>query len=163
MTQRRPMLAKLPLPHPRVIRQMLIPDMNRLLSDYLTHYRPMLRNHHKDIYSVGMQKRFARLAKNNKVLIATNPAPEAQEAKRDILGWIMFKRWQDEALIVHYLYVRAPFREQGLARELLAAAGYRDNMPIVATHRFRLDRKQTKRYQVAPNEFLLEEISEWQS
>lgn len=145
-----------------MFRDMLVLDMNRLLSDYITHYRPMMRSHHKDIYSVGMQRRFARLARKNKVLLAVDPDPVARTEKRDILGWIMFKRWEDSALIVHYIYVRMAYREQGLARALLAAAGWQPGMPIIASHKFRLNRRKCKAYKIEPNEFILEELIEWE-
>lgn len=143
------------------MRAMLVVDMNRLLSDYITHYRPMVKEHDKAVYSVGMQKRFARLAKKSRVLIAYDPDPAAMGEKRDILGWIMYRRWQTKALILHYVYVRQAYRGQGLGRALLAAAGWRPGMPIVATHRHRLYRKQLGNYDVVRNEFILEELSEW--
>ncbi len=144
-----------------VMRDMLLTDLNRILSDWLTHYRPRMLRVPKDVYSVGMQKRIARHAKRNKILLAVDPDPEALPNKRDILGWICFKPWADDVILVHYMYVRCECRDQGLGRALLAAAGWRPGMWILSGHDCALPRALRRRYGFSHNPFLLEEVSEW--
>lgn len=149
-----------PLPQ-FTVRDMLVNDMHCLMADYIKHYRPMMKGHQSEIYSVGMQKRFARMARMNNVLLAVDADPKAFAERRDILGWLIFKRWDTRAIIVHYIYIKKSYREQGLSKALLAAAGWREGLPIIASHKYRIDRRIVKKHKILINEFILEEISEW--
>lgn len=149
-----------PLPH-FIMRPMLITDMNRVMKDWIKHYRSQSRAP-ADVYSIGMQRRFARHARNgNKILIAADPDPSAAGEKRDILGWICFRPWDESVVCVHYIYVRNEYRTQGLGSALLAAAGWSPSMFIISGHRCALPRKLRTRYKFSYNEFLLEEVNEW--
>lgn len=155
--------AEMPRPLPVfALRPMLQPDLNLVLRDWMTHYRKQMYKTPDRVYYVGMQKRIARHARKAKMLIAVDVDEKAAAEKRDILGWICFNEWDDNCIIVHYVFVKRCFRAQGLGRALMAAAGWRPNTVVVLSgHKCALPRQLQKRYNFHHNPFLLEEILEW--
>jgi GNAT superfamily N-acetyltransferase len=91
-------------------------------------------------------------------LIATQPCLVAhQDGDRDQLyGWVCFAEPEGSELVVHYVYVKRPFRRFGIARHLLRAAGWQPGTSIVATQTSYLseDGKLMTRYRVEHNLFL---------
>lgn len=148
-----------PVP-PYTIRQMMIGDMNKILSDYVAHYRTMMSHVNAEVYSKGMQARFGRLALRNKMLVAANPCSDAIANKKDICGWLMYYKFT-EAFVLHYIYVPREYRMQGVARALMETAGWREGMPIHASHKFRFKTPFQRRLKLIHNPFLLEAVAEW--
>ena len=80
-----------------------------------------------NLYYDGMRRRVNRLLgdKNNGVIIACDPqVPEM------IYGWLLFGRNN----IIHYIYVKANYRLQGIASMLVGAA-IEELEPVLYTHR----------------------------
>lgn len=127
----------------------------------MTHYRKRMPRVADRLYYTGMQRRFARHAKRNKILVAVDPDPKAASEQRDILGWICFKPWDTKCLVVHYIYITKCYRDQGLGTALLAAAGWHPKMVILSGHECVLPRAIKRRYGYFHNPFLLEEVAEW--
>lgn len=151
-----------PLPDNILLRPMEQPDINKILADYLRHHRRHMRGHGPETYKAGMHRRFVRMARCSNALLACDPSPEALENTRDIMGWLIYMMYEKRALIVHFVYISEAYREQGLCRKLFEAAGWKEGMPIVATHEYRnLDRKKRRQHNVMLNKFILEELHEW--
>ena len=62
-----------------------------------------------------------------------------------VLGWLCAQR-TPKFLVVHYCYMKAPFRRFGLARSLLAAFDYCPGEPLVISHKSYICKDLKDRY-----------------
>jgi GNAT superfamily N-acetyltransferase len=72
-------------------------------------------------------------------------------------GFVVYEPPDENDIVVHYLFVKKPFREYGIARRLLESTGWQPNMRIIATHRtWVVDSSSplAKKYNVAFNPYL---------
>lgn len=77
--------------------------------------------------SSGLQRlrdRLSLLWLRAKFIVACDP-----ENPSHLLGWIC-----TEGSVIHYVYVKSAYREQGLARTMIAAAGLASSDVLYATH-----------------------------
>jgi GNAT superfamily N-acetyltransferase len=96
---------------------------------------------HVDEWQDVMVRQIARVLDRPGVFVWVAADPKFAESKADILGWIAVERdfdvpvrvWRDgkrlaaleqsPAPLVHYVYVRQPYRRSGVARRLFHVAG----------------------------------------
>jgi hypothetical protein len=93
--------------------------------------RGVFRDATNDDYFEGVQRRIMKVSQTARVVIACD-----REKPWYIYGYCVAETPSDDhvPLVVHYTFVKNPFRRQGIATEMLKAHGwYRDRI-IVATH-----------------------------
>ena len=101
-----------------VIRPGRASDFNFIMNSYLKSYRnsPEASFMLNDIYFPEHSQRMQRLLKTSQVLTAC-----AADDPDQILGYIVTGKAHYWA-VVHYLYIKYPFRQMGVAKALVAAA-----------------------------------------
>lgn len=106
-------------------------DVGLILNSWLKSYRQSeaARTVTNEIYyseNIGEKARIVSLMRKGQTLVACDPT------EQDIVfGWVC----ADAVIppVVHYVYVKSPYRRRGLARKLLKAAGV-GSAPFLATH-----------------------------
>ncbi len=83
-------------------------------------YKAFFRRFHNPIVDAFFRRPTARV-----MVCANNADPWL------ILGWIAYESWP-EGLILHYIYVKDAFREQGIAAKLLSQT--MKSRPMIFTH-----------------------------
>lgn len=112
-----------------VLRDRVPEDTAYLYSSYLrnVHRAHPLRHVPNSLYYRGQTKRMDRLLEEASFVIACFP-----EEPGEIVGYVIHQPVADTTAI-HYLYVRACYRRQGIGKLLLdSAAG--DSKLLIATH-----------------------------
>lgn len=88
-----------------------------LCHSWLKSFRPSATEVPGVIYHRGQHEVIERLLGRSIVTVACNPEDEAQ-----IFGYLVHEK-RGPVVVLHYVYVKAPFRRLGLARALLAHVG----------------------------------------
>lgn len=93
------------------------PDLAFIFSSWLKSFREseFAKGIPTSLYYREHHRLIERLLERAQVLVACNP-----ESPSQIYGWICFER--SRARVIHYVYVKQPFRELGIAKRLLEAA-----------------------------------------
>lgn len=108
----------------------------------------------EEVFKVGQRTRIFRLLQNHQCAVVR---PEGASDSRKLAGWICYSL--DRATlrpIVHFVYVKAEFRNKGVADLLLTAAGVKPEHGAWSTHnRLRL-KKATRARGIVFNRFLLD-------
>lgn len=88
-------------------------------------------SNHKDVV--------LELLARSKVLVVCNPEYEAQ-----VYGYAVYET-RGDAIVIHFVYVKAPYRELGIGKAMLAVIQGEHisggDLPIVATHATRMFHK----------------------
>lgn len=89
-------------------------DEDFVYSTYLKSYAQSIscRAIPLDLYNAGARRRLDRLLNSDTNILIAHP-PETPEM---IYGWLALRDEQ----VVHYIYVKRPYRQQGIAKALLA-------------------------------------------
>ena len=75
-------------------------------------------------YNLFMSDRMRRLHKRATILVAT-----FVDYDDDLVGWVCA-----EPPLLHYVFVKKIYQNQGVARQLIAAAGFPQDAPVFCTH-----------------------------
>lgn len=111
-------------------------DVPFIFNSWLKSYRNSFfaRDIHSTVYYSEHHKVLEKIIKNNSVLVACNP-----EESNQIYGYIISGKVQN-VIVVHYVYVKQPYRNLGIAKLLGAAVGHDKEVPGFHTHTTRLGR-----------------------
>ncbi len=148
-----------PLPDGYVIRPLQagaeLSELNWVRKAWKLGNRRFKKNIHAKTYAVGMDKLIGHLGLTQKMLVAALPTDI--RGRDEILGFICYRQLapEDPALVVHYLCVKGEYRRNGLALQLLSAAGWRPGMPIVGTAQSHLPSSVRRKWNVFFNDFFL--------
>lgn len=123
-----------------VTRMIEVEDYDFIYHSWLKSYRASWANGtnpvryvNKDIYYQNQKEVIAYLLNNSYTIVAHNP-----EDKDHIFGYIVCQPSQSNVAIVHYCFVKLPFRNWGIGSMLLEEAknytGHDRRYPICATH-----------------------------
>ncbi len=98
-----------------VLREMEKDDESFIYSSWLRSYRgsPITTHMINDVYYDNHKKIIEKLLLEAKVIIACNPEDPSQ-----IYGFICYEDGVPNCSVVHYLYVKYPFRKMGLGTHL---------------------------------------------
>jgi GNAT superfamily N-acetyltransferase len=90
-------------------------DLNLIFSSWLKSYRPSLfaQKISNEVFYKEHHDAVERALKRSTILIASNP-----EDENHVYGWICFED-TGPISVLHYLYVKNPFRGFGIAKQLL--------------------------------------------
>jgi GNAT superfamily N-acetyltransferase len=130
-------------------------ELNWFRSTWKSWLRPFKKKIRVDAFNVSMDRLIAHLALSQRVLVAAGP-PEDDRGDK-MLGAICYKQLgpDDQAMLVHWLYVRRTYRGNGLALLLLQAAGWTPGKPIILTMPTSLSEETCKKWNIYHNEFFL--------
>lgn len=112
------------------LRPAALGDLALIMSSWIGEYRegPIGRLMTDTRYYAEVRPIVERLVTRLPPLVACDPGnPDT------IYGWACGERVTSD-LVVHFLYVRGPWRRWGIARKLLAALGYQAGERVIVTH-----------------------------
>lgn len=128
-------MTKLPIS----FRGIEVGDLNFILNSWLKSYRNSYYaiKIPNQIYYQEQKALISNLLGKSQVVVAVN-----QEDSSQILGFIMFEIGKISLTpVIHYIYVKSPFRKLGIGTELLqeavSQAQYDEGLPLVITHHSR--------------------------
>lgn len=100
------------------LRPMVASDVNFILHSWLESYRksPQVETVLGPVYFRQHHRLLSSLLPGCSVIVLANP-----EDLNQILGWACWQKLSD-FLVLHYVYVKAPFRQLGLARTMVEFA-----------------------------------------
>lgn len=101
-----------------------------------------------EVYFSGQHKVIEGLAKRSTFVIACNPDDESQ-----IYGYSVGET-VDNVTVVHFIYVKEPYRKLGLACTLLAALGHEAGTPYIYTHKTHAAEKLEKKHPMIYHPYL---------
>jgi|SRR5688572_11308790 len=119
------------------IRDLRAGDINFVLKSWLKSYKESMfaTNIPGAVYfDEHKQVIMGELARGSEIVVAVNEEDDDQ-----IIGFLCFDRTRlGTCLIVHYIYVKSPFRKMGVGRVLMDEAigrcDHNPDLPIVITH-----------------------------
>jgi GNAT superfamily N-acetyltransferase len=120
---------------PIKIREYTLEDENFLFHSWLKTYFDALmdmkqaQGMRSDVYYQGQHKRIEGLLARGSTLVACNSEDESQ-----IYGWINYEDLTDGGVILHFVYVKQPFRRVGIAKRLIEIAKY-SKREVFYTHK----------------------------
>lgn len=120
-------------------------DLNFILSSYLKSYRNSMSAIGNDLYFPNQQKVFEEILTRSMIAIACDPEHEDQ-----IFGWGCCEYVAPEHAVLHYLYVKFPFRRNGLAKDIIAALIHENCLFVEYSHNTHASNLITKGYQYNP-------------
>lgn len=103
----------------------------------------------KQIYFGNHKRIIAKILDKSTCLIAANP-----EDDNHILGYIVFDK-HNGLKILHYIYVKAPYRRLGIANFLRKFAFTNESHPIVTSHYTRMSSILKDKWQLVFNPYIL--------
>ena len=123
-------------------RPFLEADTNFILNSWLKSYRSSGVTEHipSTIYFTEHKKTVLRLMEDAKILVCCNPEDEEQ-----IFGWTCY----EEPLIIHFIYVKYPYRKFGMAKSLYNTIG----SPTITSHLPRSYSELKKKYNLIYNPY----------
>jgi hypothetical protein len=112
------------------IRPALEADASFIFNSWLKSFREngIARPVSNEVYFAEQHKLIEKLLKRCTTVIACNPTDPAQ-----IFGWACFER-VDGIFVLHYVYIKHPYRLLGLAKELLKEANHDFTTAGLFTH-----------------------------
>lgn len=108
-------------------------DISMIFNSWLKSYRTSLfaKNIANSVYFLNHHKIIEKLLKSSIVLVACNDKDASQ-----IYGWACAQE-VDGIFCLHYVYVKQPFREIGMARLLINAFGRAEDVAGIYSHHTR--------------------------
>ena len=106
-------------------------DVSFIFNSWLKSFRksPLTHNVNSTIYFTEHHKTIEKLLKTNETLVACNEHDPSQ-----IFGYICAGRYQG-VFVVHYIYVKHPYRGLGLAKGLFQSFKHDPSVACMYTHR----------------------------
>ena len=128
-------------------------DIGFIFSSWLksAHAGPALSIIKSPIYYAQHHKLIEEYFKETQIKIACNPEDTSQ-----ILGYICYEVLTDvePLLVVHYCYVKADFRNLGVAKGLLASTGLESGKPFFYTTATKASEKLNSKLNMAYSPYL---------
>lgn len=124
-------------------------DVNFIMSSWLRSYRETNRHINPVIFYNSQEALIFDLLKKARVYISCNP-----EHKSQIFGYIVFDQIRD-LTIVHYVYVKHPFRRLGIGSELFYSINRTLDLPCIATHHTRIFPEISRAWDIVYNPYIL--------
>lgn len=126
-------------------------DIPFMFNSWLHSYRHSLhvKNISNTVFYGEHHKVLERIMKRSEAVIACNP-----EDPNQIFGYIVYERITG-ILVVHYCYVKQPYRRLGICHQLLNAAGRKKDEPICYTHETFLGNKISGRLRALYNPYVV--------
>jgi GNAT superfamily N-acetyltransferase len=105
-------------------------DIPFIFNSWLQSYRHSIhvKNIANTVYFGEHHKVLERIMKRSEAIIACDPTDQTQ-----IFGYIVYEIITG-VLVVHYAYVKLPYRKLGIMKQLLEKAGRKVNHHFVYTH-----------------------------
>jgi hypothetical protein len=105
-------------------------DIAFIFNSWLESYRGSLhmKNISNTVYYAGHHNLIERIMKRSEAVIACNPEDQTQ-----IYGYIVYEIITG-VLVLHYVYVKQPYRKLGIMKQLLEKAGRKEKVAFVYTH-----------------------------
>lgn len=104
-------------------------DISFIYSSWLKSYAAQNKDQPKITVYKMHRKVVQRLLEDGITLVAC-----MEDDPDQVLGWLCAQRIP-KFLVVHYCYVKAPYRRFGLARALIDAFEYRPGEPVAVSHK----------------------------
>lgn len=135
---------------PILIRRACEEDVNFIFNSWLKSYRNSLfaRNMHNTIYFDQHHKVVERLLKTSEVLIACD-----QKDPSSCYGYIVAEK-VDNIFVLHFTYVKHPFRKFGVATALLNAFDHNLSQASIYTHHTRVAELLAPKYNMVYNPYV---------
>lgn len=102
-----------------------------------------------DIYFEFHKRLVEKILSDSICLLAANPEDESQ-----VFGYIAYRKIKG-LNILHYIYVKAPYRRLGIAEFLLDFVFEKKRQTIVTTHYTRMARVLRRKWNIVFNPYLL--------
>lgn len=115
-------------------------DAALIYSSWLKSYASQNRDQPKATVYRLHQKVAKRLLEESITLVACMDDDASQ-----VIGWLCARR-TPKFLVVHYCYVKAPFRRFGIARALLSAFDHTPGEPVMVSHKGYIVKEIKDRY-----------------
>lgn len=133
-------------------------DASFVISSWLESYRGSDYAKHmpKSVYFDNYKHVVTKLLANTRVIVACNPSDDDQ-----IFGYICFSDLVPHAPVLHYMYVKYPFRKMRIGESLFKEMQRvtEPNGPIICTHANSLFDDKCKKYDLVYNPFLIEKVA----
>jgi hypothetical protein len=123
-------------------------DFNFILNAWMKSYRDSKRLMRSEVFYAGQQNLIAEIAKRRTAVVGCDAA-----APDWIAGFAVGQLLADGTLILDYVYVKSPYRERGIALQLVGSLGWCPGTPIIATHMTKQAEKLSRKYEVTYNEY----------
>jgi len=125
-------------------------DVDFIFNSWLKCYRysPNTVGAQNPVYFAQHHKLIEGLCKRANITIACNAADIAQ-----IYGYVC-SEMIDELPVIHFLYVKQPFRKFGIAMQLAEVAGFKRESPVFFTHRTFTAENLEKKFAMVYNPYL---------
>lgn len=124
-------------------------DTNFIINSWIKSYRVVMEDVEAPIYYKNQEKLIRRLMDKSKCYMAVNPHDLYQ-----IYGYIMFDNL-DEIGILHYIYVKNPYRRFGIGGDLFNMIDFDKKYPCIATHNTRYLGHVKNKWNITYNPYFL--------
>jgi GNAT superfamily N-acetyltransferase len=140
---------------PYNIREAETKDVPFIFNSWLKSYRNsnFARPLENTIYFSEHHKVIERVLQHHGVIIACNPEDPSQ-----IYGFLC-AGYVDGILVLHYAYVKQPFRKLGIAKALLNCLEQPDDSAILYTHQTRVAQTVAPRYNMIYHPYLAYDLA----
>lgn len=125
-------------------------DVPFIFSSWLHSYRSSLhtKNVVNTVYFGEHHDLLERIMNRSEAVIACNADDPNQ-----IFGYIVYERI-DNALVVHYIYVKQSFRKLGIGKTLLQSTGWQKGDAFIFTHDTYISAKLAMKYRAMFNPYV---------
>ena len=126
-------------------------DIGFIFNSWLKSYRNsyFAKPISNTVYFAEHHKVIEKLAKTSQILIACNKEDEAQ-----IYGYVCAEK-VDGIFVIHYAYVKQPFRRLGIAKLLLSSFDHDFSQAAVYTHNTNIGEKLSMKYNLVYHPYLI--------
>lgn len=135
-------------PFDLLVRPIAPTDFNFVLNAWLKSYRDSRRQIRNDVYFAGQQNLISEIAKRRVCVIGCDA-----EYPEWIAGFAAGRMLSNGTLLLDYVYVKSPYRERGIALQLVGALGWSEGIPIIATHMTKCAERIGRKYEIQLNEY----------
>ena len=134
------------------IREAGYKDVNFILNSWQRSFKHSLKDCSESIYNAKHEKLIIKLLSKCQCLMAVNP-----EDLYQIYGWVCFDALK-EIGIMHYMYVKHPYRKYGIGTQLFKMIEHDKKYPCMVSHTTRHYKHIKNKWNLTFNPYLLLEI-----
>lgn len=109
------------------IREARVDDVNFIINSWIKSFEKYMYLVPKPMYYAGQRKLITRVMARGKCFVASN-----HENRDQIFGWIIYESIADTE-VLHYVYVKHPYRRYGIGNQLLQIMRRDNSIPCIAT------------------------------
>lgn len=110
------------------IREADYKDINFIKNSWEKSFEKVMKQVPQTLYTRGQQRLMAKLMARSTCFVACNPDELTQ-----IYGWMLFEKL-GEIGVLHYIYVKHPYRRYGIGSQLYSMLERDKSVPCIATH-----------------------------